>query len=177
MPGPCRWGCATIPCWRPARSRYENTVGTVGFIQAKPGLINVIAGDVSLTVDLRSQLDEIRYAAYAEFEAEARKIAELRGVGIKIEAILDLKSCPCAPAFISQLEAAAQRTGLEAITLPSGAGHDGMEMSSVTEIGMIFVRCKGGVSHSPDESVTANDVAAGAAVLMSFIENFQGNER
>ena len=158
-------------------TRYENTVGTVGFIQAKPGLINVIAGDVSLTVDLRSQLDEIRYAAYAEFEAEARKIAELRGVGIKIEAILDLKSCPCAPAFISQLEAAAQRTGLEAITLPSGAGHDGMEMSSVTEIGMIFVRCKGGVSHSPDESVTANDVAAGAAVLMSFIENFQGNER
>lgn len=156
-------------------SAHENTVGTVGFVEVKPGLINVIAGGVSMTLDLRSQLDAVRYAAYARFEAEAKAIAERRGVGIEIEAILDLKSCPCAPAFVRQLENAARSAGQAAITLPSGAGHDGMEMSSVTDIGMIFVRCKGGVSHSPEESVTAGDVAAGAAVLLNFIENFQRN--
>ena len=50
-----------------------------------------------------------------------------------------------------------------------------MAMSEITEIGMIFVRCKGGISHSPEESVTEDDVTKGAAVLLSFIENFRGN--
>lgn len=156
---------------------HENTVGTVGFIKAEPGLINVIPGEVSLTLDLRSQFDAVRSAAYEEIEATSREIAAGRGVGIEIEAILDLKSCPCAPAFVTQLEAAIERVDMRPIQLPSGAGHDGMAMSSLTDIGMIFVRCKGGISHSPDESVTENDVAAGAAVLLGFIENFQRNER
>jgi allantoate deiminase len=156
---------------------HENTVGTVGFIEAKPGLINVIAGEVSLTLDLRSQSDAVRKAAYAKVEAASKEIAARRGVGIEIEAILDLKSCPCAPAFVRQFEAAVEKAGMRPIQLPSGAGHDGMAMSSLTDIGMIFVRCKGGISHSPDEAVSVNDVAAGAAVLLGFIENFQRNER
>lgn len=152
---------------------HQNTVGTVGMIKAEPGLINVIPGEVSLSLDLRSQVDDVRTAAYAEFEAAATEIAQRRGVGIQIDVILDLKSCPCAPAFISQLDSAVEKTGLRVIRLPSGAGHDGMAMSTLTDIGMIFVRCKDGVSHSPQESVTTQDVAAGAAVLLNFIENFQ----
>jgi allantoate deiminase len=50
-----------------------------------------------------------------------------------------------------------------------------MAMSQLSGIGMIFVRCKDGISHSPEESVTAGDVAAGASTLLHFIENFQGN--
>jgi allantoate deiminase len=154
---------------------HQSTVGTVGAIKAEPGLINVIPGEVSLSLDLRSQNDDVRKAAYAEFEAAATEIAARRGVGIQIDVILDLESCPCAPAFINQLDRAVEKTGLRVIRLPSGAGHDGMAMSTLTGIGMIFVRCKDGVSHSPQESVTAQDVAVGAAVLLSFIENIQRN--
>ena len=54
--------------------------------------------------------------------------------------------------------------------LPSGAGHDGVSITSLTEIGMLFVRCKGGVSHSPAESVTVEDVAVAIDVLDHFLE-------
>ena len=60
--------------------------------------------------------------------------------------------------------------------LPSGAGHDGMAMIDLTDIAMIFLRCTGGISHNPNEDVTKEDVAAGARVLMRFIENFRPKE-
>lgn len=156
-------------------SSHDNTVGTVGFIKAEPGLINVIPGSVSFSIDFRSQKDEVRKAAFAEVEKATQEIAARRGVTAKVEVILDLKSCPCAPDFVSRLQAAVTSAGSEPILLPSGAGHDGMAMSQLTGIGMIFVRCKDGISHSPEESVTACDVAAGASTLLHFIENFQGN--
>ncbi|PWK66470.1 allantoate amidohydrolase [Aminobacter sp. AP02] len=155
-------------------SAYPDTVGTVGFIKAEPGSINVIPGEVSLTVDLRSQADDNRHSAFRELDIAARAIAALRGVGIDINTILDLKSCPCAPGFVSQMTASVESTGVRPLHLPSGAGHDGMAMSAMTDIGMIFVRCKDGISHSPEESVTAADVATGASALLHFIENFQG---
>jgi allantoate deiminase len=157
-------------------STYPNTVGTVGFIKAEPGLINVIPGEVSLTVDLRSQVDTDRNAAYAQLDTAAREIARQRGAEFEIDTILDLRSCPCAPDFVRQMEAAVEKTGVRPLHLPSGAGHDGMAMSSLTQIGMIFVRCKDGISHSPEESVTGEDVTAGASALLHFIENFQGNQ-
>lgn len=155
-------------------SAYPDTVGTVGFIKAEPGLINVIPGEVSLTVDLRSQVDGIRHAAFDELGIAAGNIAARRGVEIKIDTILDLHSCPCAPDFVDRIATAVEAAGVRPLRLPSGAGHDGMAMSTMTGIGMIFVRCKDGISHSPEESVTAEDVATGAATLLHFIENFQG---
>ncbi|MGE4249195.1 MAG: allantoate amidohydrolase [Parvibaculaceae bacterium] len=151
---------------------HEDTVATVGFIKAEPGIINVIAGAASLTLDLRSADDAVRAAAYTAFLAEAKGIAAVRGVGFAVDVLLDAKSCPCSPSLVAQIEGAVARTGIGILKLPSGAGHDGMAMSGLTDIGMIFVRCKDGVSHSPAESVSAPDVAAGAAVLLSFIENF-----
>ncbi|MGE0241629.1 MAG: M20/M25/M40 family metallo-hydrolase, partial [Parvibaculaceae bacterium] len=151
---------------------HKDTVATVGFIKAEPGIINVIAGAASLTLDLRSADDAVRAAAYTAFLAEANGIAAVRGVGFAVDVLLDAKSCPCSPSLVAQIEGAVARTGIGILKLPSGAGHDGMAMSGLTDIGMIFVRCKDGVSHSPAESVSAPDVAAGAAVLLSFIENF-----
>jgi allantoate deiminase len=158
-------------------SSHDNTVGTVGFIKAEPGLINVIPGEVSFSIDLRSQKDEVRKIAFAEVEKAAREITAKRGVSATVEVILDLKSCPCASDFVEQLGRAVEKIGIEPTWLPSGAGHDGMAMSTLTDIGMIFVRCKDGISHSPLESVTAEDVAAGASVLLHFIESFQRNSQ
>lgn len=159
-----------------ARAR-ENTVATVGVVRVEPGAVNVIPGAVSMTLDLRARDDATRQNAWREFEETAARIAERRGVGIGIKRLLDLASCQCAPAFVRQFEAAVARAGFRPIILPSGAGHDGMAMARLTDIGMLFVRCEGGVSHSPDEAVATSDVAAAAAVLMSFIENFQPREQ
>ena len=60
--------------------------------------------------------------------------------------------------------------------LPSGAGHDGMAMIDIADVGMVFVRCRGGISHHPDEHVELADADAGARVLLRVIENFRGRE-
>ena len=57
--------------------------------------------------------------------------------------------------------------------LPSGAGHDGMAMAEMTDIGMLFLRCKGGISHNPAESITAADAGLAARTLLRFIRAFQ----
>ena len=63
--------------------------------------------------------------------------------------------------------------GIRAFELPSGAGHDGMAMIDIADVAMLFVRCRGGISHHPDEHVDPADAAAGAGVLLRLIENFR----
>ena len=79
----------------------------------------------------------------------------------------------CAPRLMQQMDRAVERQGLRVRRLPSGAGHDGMALAAITDICMLFVRCKGGISHSPLESITEEDAAAGAQVLCDFIEHFE----
>ena len=64
----------------------------------------------------------------------------------------------------------ARAVGGDVVQLTSGAGHDAVAMSSLTDVGMLFVRCKGGVSHNPAESVTTEDVAVAIDVLGRFLE-------
>ncbi len=78
----------------------------------------------------------------------------------------------CAPWLIKQLERAVAVEGMAVRRLPSGAGHDGMALQAITDICMLFVRCKGGISHNPAEAITQADAAAGARVLARFISNF-----
>jgi len=63
--------------------------------------------------------------------------------------------------------------GYRAFELPSGAGHDGMAMIDIADVAMLFVRCRGGISHHPDEHVDLADADAGAHVLLRLIENFR----
>ena len=72
-----------------------------------------------------------------------------------------------------QLERAVEARGVRVRRLPSGAGHDGMAIKAIADIAMLFVRCKGGVSHNPAESITEEDAAIGAAVLFDFIHDFK----
>ena len=152
---------------------HEHTVGTVGAIIAEPGVMNVIPGRVTMFLDIRSSSDEVRGHAYSEIEKAAQAIAVKRGVDVEINSVLNLKSCQCAPWIAEQLESAVTKCGVRPVRIPSGAGHDGMAMSNLTDIGMLFVRCRKGISHSPDESVTGEDVLVAARVLLSFLENFQ----
>jgi allantoate deiminase len=156
---------------RIARGHAE-LVGTVGRIEAKPGAINVIPGEVAFTVDVRAPRDPLRHDAVAAVRREIEAICQKRHLQSEIELLQEFGVTACAPGLMAQLDRAVARHGHRVRRLPSGAGHDGMALGAITDICMLFVRCKGGISHSPLEAITREDAAAGAAVLLEFIESF-----
>ena len=83
------------------------------------------------------------------------------------------RATACTPALVERVAGAVRDTGVKVRRLPSGAGHDGMAIKAIADIAMLFVRCKGGVSHNPAESITERDAATAARVLLDFIERFE----
>ena len=83
---------------------------------------------------------------------------------------------PCSPALSDRLARAAAEAGIEVLRLPSGAGHDGVVLSGMTEIAMLFVRCERGISHNPAEAVQEADVAVALAVLGRFLDDLAGEQ-
>jgi allantoate deiminase len=151
-------------------------VGTVGKIEALPGAVNVIPGRVRFTIDLRSADDDQRHHAMHSIRATINTIAERRGVQTDINTTHDATSVPCSQTLMQALADAVEVCGFETAYLPSGAGHDAAAISTLCDIGMLFVRCEGGISHNPAESITVEDVASAARVLMAFLENFNDKE-
>lgn len=156
-----------------ACSGVPGLVGTVGMIQALPGAINVVPGGATFTIDLRAPEDATRKDALARLVALIEDIARHRGLGLKVETVSESPAAPCAPWLITQVHAAIATLGLPVHDLPSGAGHDGMAICAIADIGMIFVRCAGGVSHNPAEAITVEDADLGARALLSFIKAFR----
>jgi allantoate deiminase len=149
-----------------------NVVGTVGRLETLPGAMNVIPGRVKFSLDVRAPTDDQRHAAVRALNAEFAAIARRRNVDLAIAPLWEAKTAPCAPDLQRQLAAAIAAAGVRVHRLPSGAGHDGMALIDIAPIGMLFVRCKGGISHNPAEAVTLADVAMGLAVLARFITAF-----
>jgi len=152
-----------------AGRREPGLVATVGCLQARPGAPNVVPGAAVASLDVRHADDAARGAAVAALRAEAQRIGAARGVEV---AWRELMSAP-AVAMDARLggllaEAVADR-GLPVVRLASGAGHDAVALSALTAVAMLFVRCAGGVSHHPDESVDQSDVAVALDVLHGFV--------
>jgi len=147
-------------------------VGTVGRLEALPGAMNVIPGKVRFSVDVRAPTDEKRRAAVGEIRAACEAIAARRNVAMTVTPLWEAKTSPCHPAMQHQIAAAIAEEGGRVHHLPSGAGHDGMALVDIAPIGMLFVRCTGGISHNPAEAVTIDDVASGARVFARLIASF-----
>lgn len=145
-------------------------VATVGRIEAAPGAVNVIPGRVNFTLDIRAPKDGQRNGAIADLEETLGVIAERRGLRLTIERLYDEGAVACDPALMTQLDQAISRQGLRPLRLPSGAGHDAMALASLCPIAMLFVRCDGGISHNPLESITAEDAGIAAQVFLDFLE-------
>jgi len=148
-------------------------VGTVGYIHAAPGATNVIPGQVSFTMDIRAPTDQRRKRAVSDMVRRIEAIAKRRKLELQLSVTHENRTVPCAPWLKEQIAEAIAAEGFRVFELPSGAGHDGMAMIDVADVGMIFVRCRGGVSHHPDEHVELADADAGARVLLRIIENFR----
>ncbi len=142
------------------------SVGTVGRIKVEPGAINVIPGYCEFTLDLRDIDCEAADSLRDDVLAYIDQVCKETGITMEpVENLNKLDPCPCNPKIMKVIEGAFHATGHEAFYLPSGAQHDAMRIAEKAPIGMIFVRCEGGISHSPYEMVSIDDCADGADVL------------
>jgi allantoate deiminase len=149
----------------------QTLVGTVGRIEASPGAVNVIPGECRFTIDVRAPEDGRRRQAVADMRAAVAQISVRRGIHSDIAVVHDSAASPCAPWLIQQIDAAIAAQGVVPRRLPSGAGHDAMAMAAIADTGMIFVRCAGGISHHPAESITLADAQTGFEVLCRLVRN------
>ena len=99
-----------------------------------------------------------------------------RALALQIDVTHENRTVPCAPWLKAQVAEAVAAEGHPVFELPSGAGHDGMAMIDIADVAMIFVRCRGGISHNPAEHVELADADAGARVLLRLVENFRPRE-
>jgi allantoate deiminase len=155
------------------RTDPDGLVGTVGYIHAMPGATNVIPGKVSFTMDIRAASDTHRRRAVTDIVRRIESIAKRRKLSLQVDVTHENRTVPCGPWLRKQVADAVADEGYRAFELPSGAGHDGMAMIDIADVAMLFVRCRGGVSHNPAEHVDEADADAGARVLLRLIENFR----
>ena len=157
-----------------ARARGEpNLVATVGRLEVWPGATNVILGHVQFSIDLRAPDDARRAVAVADVTARIEAIAAARGVRASLAKTHEADAFVCDSRIVADLTKAVESLGVPPRLLPSGAGHDTMIMGGLAPAGMLFVRCKGGVSHNPLESITLEDCAYGLAALTRFVRDFR----
>ncbi|EOW2738660.1 allantoate amidohydrolase [Klebsiella michiganensis] len=145
------------------REQGGNRVATVGTLRCAPGAVNVIPGDVTLTLDIRGPHDQPLDALLDTLLKEAQAIASRRQLRFSAEEFYRIAATACDSGLQQVLSEAVQAVQGRSLTLPSGAGHDAIAMAERWPSAMLFVRCKGGISHHPAESVTADDVALAIA--------------
>lgn len=140
-------------------SSHPGLVATVGQIDVRPGAINAIAGNAVVSLDVRHASDEICQSATGQLAQAAEEIAKRRGLMLRCNELLRQRAVKMDAFLRRQIESAIRSTGCEPHQMVSGAGHDAMILAEKVPSGMIFVRCPGGISHDPAESVKAEDVA------------------
>lgn len=153
-----------------AKSMEGRQVATVGKIEVEPGAPNVIPGKVKMSLEIRDLSYERMMSVYKAIEVEAQEIASKNSVRIGFESG-NVSSMPAlANGKIKEVIAAAtEKLGYSSTFMPSGAGHDAQEMSLLAPMGMIFIPSVNGISHSPKEYSTSEDIARGAQVLLETI--------
>jgi len=168
-PGPAAAECI-LALERICQAGTDSLVGTVGRMTALPGAFNVIPGAVEFSMDIRAETSATRDAAVAAITDEIQAIAARRGLTATVTLMQALSESPCDPGLTTLLEAAVGDLGLPPRRLPSGAGHDAMVMADLCPTAMLFIRCEGGISHNPAESVTEADCALAARAMLGFVD-------
>lgn len=152
-----------------AGRREPGMVATVGELVVEPGAGNVIPGGATLSLDLRHQDDGARERTCRALRARLDEIAAARGVQARWELRQEGRAVPTDRGLTTLLERAVEEAGVRLERLPSGAGHDAAQLARIAPIAMLFVRCAGGISHNPAESVAPEDVGTAVDVLERFL--------
>lgn len=134
-------------------------VATVGTLQCSAGAVNVIPGDVALTLDVRGPDDLPLAELLSDLLTQAEAIALRRGLTFRAEEYYHIPATRCDDGLQAALSRAVAGVQGRSVSLPSGAGHDAIAIAERWPVGMLFVRNDRGISHHPAESVMENDVA------------------
>jgi len=161
---------------RLAREAGKGTVGTVGEMELRPNLINAVPGEARFSLDVRGVDEEGFRGVARDIEEFARAAAEQRGMTAEYVQRQTLSATPLDGRVAGALEEAAEGSGEPYMTMHSGAAHDTMSIADRVPSAMIFVPCKDGISHSPEEDAEPADAALGAEVMLNAIRKFVENE-
>lgn len=147
----------------------EGLVGVVGSLTVTPNVVNAIPGKVDLTIELRAADDGVRARARQALSQRISATAASRSIGISIDYSYMQPGVHCDPALTGLLSEAISDCRLRPLHLMSGATHDASAMADLCPIAMMFLRCDDGLSHHPDEAVTASDVEMACQVLLQLL--------
>jgi N-carbamoyl-L-amino-acid hydrolase len=142
-----------------------DTVATVGICEVFPGAVNSVPSRVRLSLDVRDIELARRDGVLAAISAACDEVAQRRGVQVKRELVNADAPCACDPAVLAAIEASCAAEAIAPRRMVSRAYHDTLFLSRLCPVGMIFIPCRGGVSHRPDEFARAEDIGSGVAVL------------
>lgn len=144
------------------------SAATVGIVENRPNVMNVIPGEVELGIDLRGTDPESLSRMEAVVAAQAREICQRRGIRLQQTSLGGVPPVDMSPRVRQGLEGAAARLGLSFRAMPSGAGHDAMNFAGSWDTGMVFIPCRGGVSHNREEWASLEDLLDGARVIYEY---------
>ncbi|MBB2201757.1 allantoate amidohydrolase [Gluconacetobacter tumulisoli] len=153
----------------------DDLVATVGRLEAHPGVPNVVPGEVAFSIDIRAGTDVARDCAAGAVRRALDEIAARRRVSLDLALQQDLPATPCDAGLTALMgQAACAATGEDAPrVLVSGAGHDAMVIARLAPMSMLFIRCAGGISHNPAESVREADVELALRTMTDFIARYE----
>jgi len=152
-----------------------DTVGTVGICQVHPGAVNSIPSRVQFSLDLRDTDATRRDRVQEEIKAAIEEIARRRGVAVTMETINSDPPAESSPEILAALSAACDTEGIAYRRMVSRAYHDSSFMSRIAPIAMLFIPCRGGVSHRPDEYSSPEEIGRGVTVLARTLATLAGN--
>ena len=152
-----------------ARAR-SGLVATVGTIQVPGGAANVIPGEVTVSLDVRHCSDATCRAAVTALVRQGQQIARQRKLVCTWQPTMQHAATPCSPALTAQLARSVTAVQGKNLALVSGAGHDAVILAALTPVAMLFVRCRDGLSHHPDEHAAPKDLAVALRVVVDFLQ-------
>jgi N-carbamoyl-L-amino-acid hydrolase len=144
-------------------------VGTVGTLDVRPNMVNIVPGEVRLLVDFRGIEAAAIADALGRFDAATREVAARRGVRLDVAPIIREAPLAIAPEMVAHAAAAAEAVAVPFRRLTSGASHDANHMAALCPIGLLFVPCRDGRSHCPEEWAEPAHLAAGTQVLTELV--------
>jgi allantoate deiminase len=155
---------------RLATAAGRGTVGTVGEIEVDPGIINAVAAEARFSLDIRGPVDGAYRGVARDIAAFAQEAARRRGMTADYRERQTLPATPMDERIVGALEKAAQATGEPHMRMHSGAAHDTMCVADRVPTAMVFVPCKDGISHHPDEDADPADAALAAEIILDALQ-------
>jgi ureidoglycolate amidohydrolase len=142
-----------------------DTCGTVGKCHVYPGAVNSIPSRVEMEADIRDIDEQRRNQVLREIEEACASVAAKRKVAVKVTGINADAPAASAPRIVEAMVQAAVENGLSYRKMVSRAYHDSLFMARIAPVGMVFIPCRGGVSHRPDEYSAPHEIENGVKVL------------